>query len=127
MRLTDWNIASFAIVVWMIFSGTESLRIAWINAHLLGGRSFCVINIHCSWNWKKLLELRPLFRPILKFEVKNGRKIFIWRHPKCLHLPINNLKIVNDSELSFNAKLSKVISRLEWRWPPARLDAILKF
>lgn len=39
-RLSEWNIACLARIVWMLFSRKDTLWIAWMRAYVLKGKSF---------------------------------------------------------------------------------------
>jgi hypothetical protein len=46
----------------------------------LKGKSLWHIPIpqNCSWNWRKILKLKPIARSLLCFKVGDGSKIFLW-------------------------------------------------
>lgn len=124
-RLQDWNISCLARLVWLIFSGSESLWIAWVHSTLLKGRSFWTVKIHLyhSWCWKKILKLRDKFLPMMKFLVGNGETIFIWHdpwHPRGPLLQYYGSAILYGSGASYNAKLPIMIQDNQWSWPTAR-------
>lgn len=80
----------------------------------LKGQSFWSFKIphDCSWEWRKSLKLRDLFRPHLKFLVGDGTNIFIWPdnwHPKSPLLPKFVHRVIYDSASSVDAKLASVI------------------
>lgn len=130
--LLDWNNDLFGRIVWLLFNGTDSLLIAWIQANLLNERSFWLINppTNCSWNWRRIHKLRAIFKSMLKHVVGNGRKIFLWHdnwHPLGPLFPLKyNYRLVYDSGLSINAKLSSEIRGAEWNWPLARSETMVE-
>lgn len=44
-KLEDWNIASVAHIVWILFRGSETLLIAWVEKYLLKGKSFWTVKL----------------------------------------------------------------------------------
>lgn len=116
-NLSDWNKAHFARLVWMISRGTESLWIAWIHTIMFKGKSFWSVNPDANslWNWNKLLKVRPLFRPMIKYKVGNGQMIHPWFdswHPKGPMLEAYSHRLVIESSLHLNSKLAVVIRDL---------------
>lgn len=84
-----------------------------------------------------MLKLRPLFRLVLKYEVGNGHKIFLWHgtwHPKGPLLPTYGPRILfgtclpMDAKLGLpmDAKLDTVIHDIQWKWLAARTDEQLE-
>ena len=55
-----------------------SLWIAWIEAYMLKGRSVWQVSSSqtCSWNWRKILQLRPLAYRFVEW--KDGREV--WKY-----------------------------------------------
>ena len=64
----SWNQACNIQHIWEMFTKAGSLWIAWIETYVLKGRSIWNISAtqSSSWNWRKLLKLRPLARNLLK-------------------------------------------------------------
>lgn len=116
-----------AKVIWSIFSGSDTLWIAWVKNIL----HKCFWTAHAynyhSWSWKKILKIRPLFRTLISYEVGNGRDTFLchdaWYPKGPLELSYGP-SIVHCAGLPYDAKLSIVI--VEWHWPPARIEALLE-
>lgn len=79
-NISAWNKTCIARLVWLIFCGTESLWLAWVNKHLLKDECFweLMIKPRISWTWRKLLRLRDVFKPFLQCKVGNGQKFFVW-------------------------------------------------
>lgn len=124
-RLQDWNIACLARLVWLIFSGSESLWISWIQLNLLKRHSFWTVKAYPyhSWSWKKLLKMRDKFLPMLKFVMGDGTSIFIWHdrwHPRGPQLKYYGDFVLYGSSASLNAKLSTMIQARQWCWLTAR-------
>lgn len=94
------------VVLWV-----RHLWIAWIRAHLLKNHSFWTMKAHTyhSWCWKKVLKIRPLVQPLIKYKVGNDTSIFIWhdnRHPRGPLLQVYGSDGLVSPGLHFDAKLS---------------------
>lgn len=92
---------------------------------MLKDKSFWLVKpaANSSWNWRKLLQLRRVIRPLIKFNVGNGEKILFWIddwHPSGQLLSIYPTRVVFNSGISLYARLSSVITDGTWTWPPAR-------
>lgn len=76
-RLKDWNMACLARIVWMLFGGKETLWIDWVKVNLLKGRSFWIVKpcAQSSWCWKKILKLKSLVKPMIVYELGNGKTL----------------------------------------------------
>ncbi|KAF8115627.1 hypothetical protein N665_0025s0095 [Sinapis alba] len=78
--LSLWNKTLCLKLIWLIFSGSDSLWASWIRTHRIGGDCFWNIDDkkQASWVWKSLLHLRPLARRFLRCEVGNGKTASFW-------------------------------------------------
>jgi len=117
--------------IWNLFTKAGSLWVAWIESNWLRGRSLWSISIpsSCSWSWKKLLKLRDMAKSLIRFQVGDGRNIFLWLdhwHPAGCLLGRFGYRAVYDSGMSINAKLSAIIHNGEWFWPAARSDDLVE-
>ncbi|GAA0148112.1 hypothetical protein LIER_07641 [Lithospermum erythrorhizon] len=63
--------------VWDICNGKEALWVKWINTIRLKGVSFWGINKRSvdSWIWRKMLALRGILKPHVKYIVEDGRSV----------------------------------------------------
>lgn len=117
--------------LWLLFSGTDSLWIAWVHAMLIKNKCFWLIRPGATsfWNQRKLLKLRPLFQSIIKFQIGNGQKVFFWHdywHPKGSLLSTYFIKVLFTSGISFVAKVSQFIRGCQWCWPSVRSMEMLE-
>jgi hypothetical protein len=67
---------------------------------------------NCFWSWRKILSLRNIARELIKFEVGNGKSIYMWQdnwHPFGPLYERYGFRIINDSQSSLDAKLNSVI------------------
>ncbi|XP_028086247.1 uncharacterized protein LOC114287169 [Camellia sinensis] len=73
-----WNKAAIAKHVWFLLSGGEqSMWCQWAKSYLLKGISFWCLKVPSdpSWVWRKLLDLRSIIAPLIKYNVGNGKTI----------------------------------------------------
>lgn len=74
-------------------------------------------------NWRKPLNLIPLFQHMILYKVGNGQKMFFWHdnwYPKGPLLLICSSRVIFDSGIPINAKVSKFIRNCSWICHPAR-------
>lgn len=67
-------------LVWLLFTRSGSLWVAWHHHHHIKGKSFWSFkaSVNDSWNWKSLLNLRPLAETFVKCNLGNGRHASFW-------------------------------------------------
>ncbi|XP_028073110.1 uncharacterized protein LOC114275296 [Camellia sinensis] len=69
---------------------------------------------------EKILSLRKNIFPLIKFKIVNGEKVFLWFdnwHPLGSLWDRFGHRIMYDTGLPFNSKVSAVISNNDWKWP----------
>uniref|UniRef100_A0A2N9FNM3 Reverse transcriptase domain-containing protein n=1 Tax=Fagus sylvatica TaxID=28930 RepID=A0A2N9FNM3_FAGSY len=80
------------------------------------------------WGWRTLLKLREDARLFLKYEVGDGRKIFLWHdhwHPDgILYLKYGH-RVVYDAASRSDARVASVLKDQEWQWRPARSEELV--
>jgi len=78
--LRENNIASMLKHIWILFSDKESLWCKWIHSTFLKRKNFWVVPCptHCSWVWRKILNLREHFQQYFKWNIGNGRSVSFW-------------------------------------------------
>ncbi|KAG7529879.1 Reverse transcriptase domain [Arabidopsis suecica] len=84
-RLGIWNSTLCLKLVWLLFSGSGSLWVAWHHHHHIKGKSFWSLNPSTkdSWNWRSLLNLRPLAERFVQCKLGNGRLASFWFDSWC--------------------------------------------
>ncbi|XP_028070654.1 uncharacterized protein LOC114273089 [Camellia sinensis] len=121
--LDIWNRAAIAKHVWFLFSGGEkSMWCQWVKSYLLKGRSFWRVKIppDPSWVWRKILSLRDWMSPLINHQIGCGDSTFLWYdnwHPLG---PLWNKfgdRIMYDSCLNSETKVSQIIDGHSWKWP----------
>ena len=124
-RVEDWNKAAIMGFIWSLFVQAQSLWVAWVRTNLLKGKSFWKIKItqDCSWGRRKILKLREIARPFIRFHVVSSKNIHLWYnwwHPNgALFLKYGH-RIMYDAASSSNAILSSVLQKGNWIWAQAR-------
>lgn len=67
-------------LVWKIVSGSNSLWVSWVRHYLIRQGTFWDVKETTlgSWQWRKLLKLRPIAAEFILNEIRNGQKTFFW-------------------------------------------------
>ena len=75
-----WNKALILRLVWLLFSNSGSLWVAWNREHRLKRTNYWLAETRQthSWIWKALLSLRPLARLFLGCKIGNGLSASYW-------------------------------------------------
>lgn len=75
-----WNKTLNLKLVWLLFSKSDSLWVAWNKKHWLKNYSFWNVELKSndSWIWKSLVSLRPLAKRFLRCSVKDGKTASFW-------------------------------------------------
>lgn len=95
----------------------------WVKSYLLKGKSFWKVKIPSSpsWTWRKLLQLRPLIQPFIKYKIGDGNSTSLWYdnwHPSGPLVGKYGNRIVYDSGLTDDAKVSTILhASNHWNFP----------
>ncbi|KAK3221783.1 hypothetical protein Dsin_008808 [Dipteronia sinensis] len=105
--------------IWILIYGTNNLWSSWIKAYHLRDSNLCEANAPytCSWNWRKLLHLRPLVHPLSQHFIGNGSSTFLWFDNRHLDGPLLlkwSTRDVYDSDLPIHTSVSSVIHGDSW-------------
>ena len=123
-RVKDSNDANVMKHICNLFYRKDSLWMAWVRRlYLRQGSLWCAkVPSNCSWNWRKILQLRDRIRPYIKHKVGNGTGTFLchdfW-NPVGPLLPYHGERVIYDSAIHSNAHVVEVISDGRWNWPIA--------
>ncbi|KAK0571729.1 hypothetical protein LWI29_020657 [Acer saccharum] len=122
--LSSWNKALMIRHLWILIYGTNNLWSFWIKAYHLKGSNLWEAKAPytCSWNWRKLLHLRPIVRPLIQHFIDNGSSTSLWFdnwHPDGPLLLKWSPRVVYDSSLPINAAVNAIVLGDSWRWPAA--------
>ena len=79
-KLEKFTVALMSSHIWKILTHKETLWVRWIHSYKLKNRSFWDIPMgaNISWDWRKLLSIRPLIRHHIWHKIGNGRKTSVW-------------------------------------------------
>ena len=117
--------------IWNICQpSTSSHWTDWIKLYLTRKRSFWDLSIPnaCSWTWRKLLKLRDLIRPLIKFTIGDGAHTWLWFDnwlPSGPILPSLGERVIYDSALPRDARVAEIIRDGQWLWPVANSNELL--
>ncbi|XP_020891386.1 uncharacterized protein LOC110231037 [Arabidopsis lyrata subsp. lyrata] len=125
-RFSVWNAKLCLRLIWLLFSNSGSLWVAWQHHHhKLDSYSFWEVKqkISDSWFWKVLLKLRGLARKFISCTIGSGTTAWFWHDnwtpfgslinhlgdegPRSLRIPLN-------------ARVSEACNRLGWVLAPPR-------
>ncbi|KAK3218471.1 hypothetical protein Dsin_012441 [Dipteronia sinensis] len=120
--LSSWNKALMIRHIWILSYGTNNLWSSWIKAYHLKESNLgeAKAPCTCSWNWRKLLHLRPLVRPLIQHFIGNGSSTSLWFdnwHPDGPFLSKWSSRIVYDSGLPIHTIVSSIVHGDSWSWP----------
>lgn len=79
-NLLVWNKVLSLKLVWLLFSKSGSLWVAWMKEHRLKRVNYWWAEHQCrsSWIWKTLLSLKPLVKGLLKCKIGDGLSASFW-------------------------------------------------
>ncbi|KAL2235312.1 UNVERIFIED_CONTAM: hypothetical protein Sindi_1263400 [Sesamum indicum] len=98
-----------------------SIWVEWLHHGRLRDTSIWTIREHGgSWGWRKILRLWVFLRPMVDYQIGDGRRFYLWQDPWHYHGPLSDtfprgLRLLGMEE---SARLSTVIRGGEWQWPP---------
>ncbi|XP_028118147.1 uncharacterized protein LOC114315744 [Camellia sinensis] len=128
--LEVWNRAAIAKHIWFLFSGGEkSMWCQWVKSYLLKGKSFWKVPVPSdpSWVWRKILSLRKSIFPLIVHKIGNGNATFLWYdnwHPVGSIWDKFGNRIIYDSGLSREAKVSNIVNGDSWHWEMRQLISL---
>lgn len=72
----EWNNAQLLGHLCKVVSKAPSLWALWIHSTALRNSHFWTLTepTDCSWIWRKVLQLRPLARQFISYEIGDGRR-----------------------------------------------------
>ena len=83
----------------------------------------------CSWTWRKVLQLRPVYRPLIKTLIGDGRHTSLWFDNWLPFGPIHQRmgdRVIYDAGLPRQAMVASIILEHSWRWPLANSTELLE-
>ena len=97
-----------------------SIWVEWVYQGRLRDTCIWTIQEHGgSWGWRKILQLRAFLRPMVDYQIGDGRRFHLWQDPWHSLGPLIETFPQGARLLRLNklAKLSTAISGGEWQWP----------
>lgn len=97
-----------------------SIWVEWLYQGRLRDTCIWTIQEHeGSWGWRKILQLRAFLRPMVDYQIGDGRRFHLWQDPWHSLGPLIETFPQGPRllRLDKSAKLSTVISGGEWQWP----------
>ncbi|GJY93449.1 putative RNA-directed DNA polymerase [Tanacetum coccineum] len=128
-RLEVFNSALMIAHVWKLLSLKESLWVKWVHEYKLKGHSFLEIPLrgNVSWGWRKILQLRPIIRNFIWYDIGDGTATSLWFDKWCELGPLSNSISSRDifrAGLTLTSKVRDVYHDGTWSWPQ---DLLLKY
>lgn len=89
-RIAGLNTVYGIKLLWNIFSGSDSLWVAWVKRHYIPPNLFWTADFTTvgSWIWRWLMTLRDLARPFLLTHLVSGRNTSFWHDNWTIDGPI---------------------------------------
>lgn len=120
--LTLWNKVCVLKNLWSLLVRSGSLWVAWVAKYLIKDRSIWSLRIpgDCSWNWRKLLQLRTLMSPYIRYCVGPGTNVSFWYDK---WLPVGSLinyctrGLQCFPSIREHATVSSILVDGCWHWP----------
>lgn len=74
-QLRAWNYAAMGKLPWRIHCRDDDIWFHWVNCKLKGRNIWqIVIPSDCAWSWRKLLQIRNVFRKYMQVQIGDGRE-----------------------------------------------------
>ncbi|GAV85680.1 hypothetical protein CFOL_v3_29114 [Cephalotus follicularis] len=124
-----WNQAAIMKIGWDICQKKESIWIDWCYVVFLKETNFWAAKVtnNFFWSWRNVLNSRKLLAHKLLYEVGDGHSFSLWFDPWLCGDSIDDRyggRVIHDSGLLRNARVSSVIKEGVWDWPLTSLDLI---
>ncbi|XP_028076039.1 uncharacterized protein LOC114278224 [Camellia sinensis] len=123
--LEIWNRAAVSKHIWfMVAGGEQSMWCQWVKSYLLKGKSFWAVNVpgNPSWVWRKLLSLREVMYPLIRYKIGNGEDTFLWYdnwHPFGSLWSKYGNRLMHNTALNAQSKVAFALGDNGWTWPNA--------
>lgn len=127
-RLSAWNNILSLRLIWLLFSGSGSLWVAWHKHHQrLSERSFWSVKEtrNDSWSWKCLLKLRHLVIHFIKGILGNGKATWFWHDNWTPLGPLKNLfgdQGPQNLRIPISAQVADACNNIGWTLAAPRSD-----
>ncbi|XP_058198487.1 uncharacterized protein LOC131314007 [Rhododendron vialii] len=103
----------------------DTLWIKWVHTYIIKDQCLWAMEVPCdaSWTMRKLLGLRRLGQSLIKYQIGNGERTFLWWdnwHPLGLLYDRFGDRVVHNVGRSLRAKVASIVENGAWRWPRLR-------
>jgi len=121
--IKEWNKIALLKHIWNLCNDSDgSIWSTWIRFNLLQGRNFWTIKTpeNFSWAWGKILKLRSLAWPKMKYIIGDDMTTSLWFDNWHPHSPLADSygeRFIYDSGMEKNVRVNVLINNLEWRIP----------
>jgi hypothetical protein len=120
--LSSFNNALITSHIWSIVSGKDSLWVKWIHMYKLKERNFWDVPCrgNMTWSWRKILQLRPIVRRFIWYNLGNGSKVSAWFDSWCDLSPLSLIVSSRDIHRAGffpDSKVSDIVRGNGWAWP----------
>lgn len=124
-KLRDINVTFGLKLIWLIFSKSGSLWVAWIKAHYLRDNIFWTRDFSrgASWIWRRLINLRVLARQHLVCNIVSGQQALFWHDNWTSSGPLILLTCHTGpmvTGISLLSTVSEAVSGSSWALPRGR-------
>ncbi|KAL1193284.1 hypothetical protein V5N11_033618 [Cardamine amara subsp. amara] len=120
-----WNKVLNLRLLWLLFSVSGSLWVAWNREHRLKNTNLWAVEVQStsSWIWKFILSLRPLAKRFLSCKVGDGNNASFWFDNWTLHGPLINFVGPNGPRMMgmpLDSCVARAVISSRWRLPSPR-------
>ncbi|KAG7588439.1 Reverse transcriptase domain [Arabidopsis suecica] len=124
-NLLVWNKVLNLKLVWLLFSSSGSLWVAWMKEHNLKRSNYWYAEPHAnsSWVWKFLLSLRPLAKDLISSNLGDGQTISFWYDkwsPHGILLEFIGSSGPSSMGIPLTATVAEAFYLRDWRLPSRR-------
>ncbi|GJZ94536.1 hypothetical protein Tco_0666739 [Tanacetum coccineum] len=121
-RLDIFNKALMVSHIWSLLSLKESLWVKWIHAYKLKGQIFWDVPIrgNMAWEWRKVLQIRPIIREFIWYIIGDGSKVFVWFDHWCPISPLSKIVSAHDihrAGFDMSTMIKDLFNNGQWTWP----------
>lgn len=122
---STWNKTMNLKLVWLLYSSSGSLWVAWLKRHKLHSSVFWSVEERQgdSWTWRLMLRLRPLAKRFISCIIADGRNASYWFDSWCPIGPLMDILGENGpmrTGIGYQATVSQACDGNGWFLPSHR-------
>jgi hypothetical protein len=131
-RIRDMNLALMASRLWSIISKKNSLWVNWIYSDRLKDKSVWNYKVpaSCGSSWKKMMNLRPLYRQFFWSAIGDGTNTSAWYDFWCSIGPLCSYispRMIHSAGFDVHSKVADLYVNGVWSWPASWFENINGF